>query len=125
MQLSVVVQCLCLLMIPCFALTERPLLITDADMGISTYNDIVKIFDKHFNVRVHLRILCRDLDINSSGSTDLSLSTGSTSSGEGLMISAHGYVFVYPLQNRTRDWAPDHQHYVADEVQQYLRLLFR
>lgn len=94
--------------------SKGSLFVTDADMGIRTYNSIVELDQHPINVRVHLRFLCSQQPSSSStqpGSGD------NDSSGS---IAVEGFVSTYELTTQPPAWAPARPHYVPWQTRQHL-----
>lgn len=93
--------------------SRRSLFVTDADMGIHTYNSIVELDQHPINVRVHLRFLC-------SQQPSSSTQPGSGDNGSSGNIAVEGFVSTYELTTQPPAWAPARPHYVPWQTRQHL-----
>jgi hypothetical protein len=107
----------------------NPLFVTDADMGIDTYDSIVEIAKHPVNVRTHLRFLCPQGPGSSTqgsnkqpGDSSTHLSSTDSSSSQQDVINVEGFVSTYVLTQQPPPWSKSQPHYAPWQVQQHLNI---
>lgn len=120
-------QCLISLLLLCTAAAptnSRSLFVTDADMGIHTYDGIVEVLNHPVNVRMHLRFICNsDTSSSTAGSSNSpSGSSIDSSRTDSSSIGVEGFVSTYVITTKPPAWAPGAPHYVPWDIQQHLNI---
>jgi hypothetical protein len=118
------VQCLFSLLLLCTAAAptdSRSLFVTDADMGIHTYNSLVEVSNHPVNVRLHLRFICNQ-DTGSTAGSSGNPSSIDSSRTDSSSIRVEGFVSTYVITTKPPAWAPGAPHYVPWHIQRHLNI---
>lgn len=105
--------------VPLPAPIDKNIFVTDADMGVYTYDTIIEVSGHPVNVRLHLRFMC-DGDTSSGsawgGSTSYTQGSSSSSSSISSSISIEGFVSTYLLTTKPPPWAAATPHYYPLDI---------
>jgi hypothetical protein len=101
----------------------RPLFITDARMGIHTYESIVQHKQRQVNIRVHLRFLCsQEHEQRSGNSAGAGGGARGSSSDTAGRVWVEGFVESHLIAAEPPAWAPNNPHFFAYQIQQLVNI---